>query len=115
MYFPGTASKLFQKYHKRFIVVGGGAFGAAVYSTTNTEKGKTIEVTSSAIANARNTKPIPTRAKQIEKLGCGKEFDILVVGGGATGSGKEMVQWCNGAMVQFLSVSLFAWTSSSKI
>ena len=30
-------------------------------------------------------KPVPTRADQIKRLASGEEFDILVVGGGATG------------------------------
>ncbi len=93
MYFPGTALRVFQKYNKHFIAVGGGVLGVAVYSTTNTDAGKATEVTSSAIANSTNVKPIPSRAEQVEKLASGKQFDILVVGGGATGSGKEMVQF----------------------
>ena len=30
-------------------------------------------------------KPVPTRAQQLKRLASGEEFDVLVVGGGATG------------------------------
>ena len=35
-------------------------------------------------------KPLPTRAEQIAKLKSGQTFDVLVVGGGATGSGAAL-------------------------
>ena len=35
---------------------------------------------------ARPTKPLPTRAEQLESLKS-EDFDVLVIGGGATGTG----------------------------
>ena len=31
-------------------------------------------------------KAVPTRAQQLKRLASGEEFDVLVVGGGATGA-----------------------------
>ena len=38
--------------------------------------------------NARPRAPLPTRAEQIERLKT-QQFDVLVIGGGATGTATE--------------------------
>ena len=45
---------------------------------------------SGPICNGRSVeeKPVPTRAQQLKRLASGEEFDVLVVGGGATGGAQ---------------------------
>eukprot|EP00439_Symbiodinium_sp_Y106_P077655 s2731_g16.t1 len=48
-------------------------------------------------------KPVPTRADQIKRLASGEEFDILVVGGGATGAGVALEAQLRGLKEDFAS------------
>ena len=41
------------------------------------------------LARTVEEKPIPTRQQQLKRLASGEEFDVLVVGGGATGQGRQ--------------------------
>lgn len=54
-------------------------------------------------------KPVPTRAQQIERLAAGEEFDILVVGGGATGHGLKGLAGLGGPRRASQALVLFIW------
>ena len=50
-------------------------------------------------------KPVPTRADQIKRLASGEEFDILVVGGGATGGHMwSCLEICNATAREVLAL-----------
>jgi len=54
----------------------------------------------------RPTRPLPTRSQQLQSLQ-EEEFDVLVVGGGATGAGCALDSVSRGSL--FISYSILAY------
>ncbi|KAM3584844.1 uncharacterized protein V6R79_000594 [Siganus canaliculatus] len=81
----------FRKALKRTAVIGGGAVAAAFGLSQLIEYRKTQARLSHVAAEAELKAPfadeLPTRQAQLGALQSGEEFDVLVVGGGATGVG----------------------------
>lgn len=60
------------------------------------------------------TVPIPTRDEQLSKLTAGETFDILVVGGGATGSGAALDAATRGLSVAMIERGDFGNETSAR-
>ena len=88
-----------------------GVFGTIYFAqikdnTTKTEKQKNLEITKRI--------PIPTRKAQINDLSSGKTFDILVVGGGATGAGTALDAQTRGLSTALIEKGDFGNETSSR-
>lgn len=46
-----------------------------------------IQVNAAAIATPRVKRQLPPRTEQVKTLQSGEEYDVLIIGGGATGAG----------------------------
>lgn len=57
---------------------------------------------------------VPTRTEQLERLKSGEEFDVLVIGGGATGAGATLEAARRGLKVACVEAGDFASGTSSK-
>jgi len=101
--------------------IAGGASFSVCYLTSvyNAEKKK--EKTQKTLAatglNTRPSKPLPSRAEQIQSLAT-EQFDVLIIGGGATGSGCALDAASRGlktAMVEFDDFSSGTSSRSTKL
>ena len=77
---------------QRILVAAGGAScGWFFWSTWQAEHRTARLEESAALEEALiASKPLPTRNEQLKRLSSTKEFDVLVVGGGATGAGVAL-------------------------
>jgi len=97
----------------KYGLIAAGSLGSAalVYSALpNVNKNK-ISVTHKL--NSRPTQPLPSRAEQIERLKT-KEFDVLVIGGGATGSGCALDAQSRGLSTALVELDDFSSGTSSR-
>lgn len=46
-----------------------------------------LQVNAAAIATPRVKRQLPPRSEQVKTLESGEEYDVLIIGGGATGAG----------------------------
>ena len=63
--------------------------------------------------NTRSTKPLPTREEQIERL-AKDSFDVLVIGGGATGVGCALDSVSRGMRTALVELDDFSSGTSSR-
>lgn len=61
----------------------------------------------------RPTRPLPTREQQLKGLGS-EAFDVLVIGGGATGSGCALDSVSRGLKTALVEMDDFASGTSSR-
>jgi len=100
--------------------VGGGGVGVLYMSSVvsaERKKEQTLSNLASSGLNKRPTKPLPTRAEQLNSLAT-DEFDVLVIGGGATGSGCALDAASRGlktALVEFDDFSSGTSSRSTKL
>jgi len=89
--------------------------GTALYLTNGRRKEQLLAVKASE--STRPTRALPTRAEQLDSLRK-EEFDVLVIGGGATGSGCALDAASRGlktAMVEFDDFSSGTSSRSTKL
>jgi hypothetical protein len=79
------------KRFAKLVVKGGVIFGGSYYAYQIIKEYEHRNVLSEL--NKIKLEKIPTRSEQLRHLQSKKEFDILVVGGGATGTGVALVMW----------------------
>ena len=72
-----------------------------------------MRVTAAEGLNARPTKPFPTREQQIESL-AKDSFDVLVIGGGATGVGCALDSVSRGLKTALVEMDDFSSGTSSR-
>jgi glycerol-3-phosphate dehydrogenase len=108
------------QYKKRIQITSGvvSAIAAASVSSfllSNNRRDSTAVVAaeqSESLSN--NIHDIPTRLQQIERLSENKQFDVLVVGGGATGSGVALDAATRGLQVALIERGDFGNETSSR-
>lgn len=61
-----------------------------------------------------STKGLPSRAEHIRKLQAGEEFDVLIIGGGATGAGVALDAVTRGLKTALVELDDFASGTSSR-
>jgi len=91
-------------------IVGG---GVAAMAGMSYKSEKTRQETEQKIRSVQEKK-VPSRQEQIDRLNSGEEFDILVVGGGATGAGVAFEATMRGLTVACVEQEDFASGTSSK-
>ncbi|CAE7826392.1 GPD2 [Symbiodinium sp. CCMP2592] len=102
------------KWRRRLLLASGAvgftAVGVGSFSYSSEKKRQDREKKIRTVEE----KPVPTRADQIKRLASGEEFDILVVGGGATGAGVALEAQLRGLKVACVEQEDFASGTSSK-
>lgn len=103
-----------RKWRKRLIVFGGAVgCGCASIAGLSYRSEKKRHETEELIRSVKE-KPIPTRSEQLERMSSGEEFDVIVVGGGATGAGVALEAQLRGLRVACVEQEDFASGTSSK-
>lgn len=103
----------------RKILVGGATFSAGAYFTTWLFTGEKPFFATSVIAAEAEPKkikakrPLPPRDEQIKSLQT-EEFDVLIVGGGATGAGCALDSVTRGLKTALVEADDFASGTSSR-
>lgn len=67
-----------------------------------------------AIATPRVKRPLPPRSEQIRILQSGEEYDVLIIGGGATGAGCALDSITRGLKTALIEADDFASGTSSR-
>jgi len=101
--------------------VAGGAGVAVLYMssvvTNERKKEQTLKNLAASGLNKRPSQPLPTRAEQLSSL-ASEQFDVLIIGGGATGSGCALDAASRGlktALVEFDDFSSGTSSRSTKL
>uniref|UniRef100_A0A1B6E7D0 Glycerol-3-phosphate dehydrogenase n=1 Tax=Clastoptera arizonana TaxID=38151 RepID=A0A1B6E7D0_9HEMI len=101
------------------LVVGGSAFGAGAYLTTwfmtgENPFGSPVVVADTPMKKIRAKRPLPPRDEQIKSLQKDQVFDVLIVGGGATGAGCALDAVTRGLNTALVELDDFASGTSSR-
>jgi len=109
-----AAEPVTPKSRRSFVVLGGVATaGVGAYVAVQHHK-KALKEKAAAIFKETKETNVPTRVQNLERLQSGEEFDILVVGGGATGSGVALEAQLRGLSVACIEQEDFASGTSAK-
>ncbi|NWW00066.1 GPDM protein, partial [Machaerirhynchus nigripectus] len=107
----------FQKAVKGTALIGGGAiatvFGLSQFSQYRNKHGALVQVQAAEGAPLRRDH-LPTREQQILALQSSGEFDVLVIGGGATGCGCALDAATRGLKTALLERDDFSSGTSSR-
>ncbi|NXQ19703.1 GPDM protein, partial [Peucedramus taeniatus] len=107
----------FQKAVKGTALIGGGAiatvFGLSQFSQYRNKHGALVQVQAAEGVPVRRDH-LPTREQQIVALQTGGEFDVLVIGGGATGCGCALDAATRGLKTALLERDDFSSGTSSR-
>ncbi|XP_009083048.1 PREDICTED: glycerol-3-phosphate dehydrogenase, mitochondrial-like, partial [Acanthisitta chloris] len=106
----------FRKAVKGTALIGGGAiatvFGLSQFSQYRNKHGALVHVQAAEAALVKNH--LPTREQQILALQTVSEFDVLVIGGGATGCGCALDAATRGLKTALLERDDFSSGTSSR-
>ncbi|XP_045135586.1 glycerol-3-phosphate dehydrogenase, mitochondrial-like isoform X1 [Portunus trituberculatus] len=95
-------------------IVGVGALTASyIYDDDQHTKRQFIRVAAAENLNSRPTKPLPTREQQLKSLSS-ESFDILIIGGGATGAGCALDSVSRGLKTALVEMEDFSSGTSSR-
>ncbi|KAM6421113.1 glycerol-3-phosphate dehydrogenase, mitochondrial isoform 2-T2 [Rhynochetos jubatus] len=108
----------FQKAVKGTALIGGGAiatvFGLSQFSQYRNKHGAFVRVQAAEAATVPIKNHFPTREEQILALQTTGEFDVLVIGGGATGCGCALDAVTRGLKTALLERDDFSSGTSSR-
>ncbi|XP_063858361.1 glycerol-3-phosphate dehydrogenase, mitochondrial-like isoform X9 [Scylla paramamosain] len=95
-------------------IVGVGALAASyIYDDDQHTKRQFIRVAAAENLNNRPTKPLPTREQQLKSLSS-ESFDVLIIGGGATGAGCALDSVSRGLKTALVEMEDFSSGTSSR-
>jgi len=95
-------------------LLNNGIIGTNSFIPTTTTQCTSIPATDSDSKDAPKSIVIPTRAEQLKRLKSGETFDILVVGGGATGAGSALDAASRGLSTAMIDRGDFGNETSSR-
>ncbi|NWU99680.1 GPDM protein, partial [Upupa epops] len=108
----------FQKAVKGTALIGGGAiatvFGLSQFSQYRNKHGTLVRVQAAEAVTVPKSKDFPTREQQILALQTTSEFDVLVIGGGATGCGCALDAATRGLKTALVERDDFSSGTSSR-
>ncbi|XP_057271700.1 glycerol-3-phosphate dehydrogenase, mitochondrial isoform X2 [Pezoporus wallicus] len=108
----------FQKAVKGTALIGGGAiatvFGLSQFSQYRNKHGTLVNVQAAEAVPVPMKSHLPTREQQILTLQTTSEFDVLVIGGGATGCGCALDAVTRGLKTALLERDDFSSGTSSR-
>jgi glycerol-3-phosphate dehydrogenase len=95
------------------VIVGSGSNYFGYDDDSERRSIASLENKSEAVVKFKNS-PVPTRDQQMTRLTAGKEYDVLVIGGGATGSGVALDAQMRGLDTALIERGDFANETSSR-
>jgi len=95
------------------VVTGLAGIGASTIFAIRYQQKKRLDAAAEAIASSAE-KVVPARMKNLKRLRDGENFDILVIGGGATGAGVALDAQLRGLSVACIEQEDFGSGTSSK-
>ncbi|XP_019472817.1 glycerol-3-phosphate dehydrogenase, mitochondrial-like isoform X2 [Meleagris gallopavo] len=108
----------FQKAVKGTVLIGGGAiatvFGLSQFSQYRNKHGTLVNVQAAEAVTVPIKNDFPTREEQISTLKSTPEFDVLIIGGGATGCGCALDAVTRGLKTALLERDDFSSGTSSR-
>uniref|UniRef100_A0A8C2UE68 Glycerol-3-phosphate dehydrogenase n=1 Tax=Coturnix japonica TaxID=93934 RepID=A0A8C2UE68_COTJA len=108
----------FQKAVKGTVLIGGGAiatvFGLSQFSQYRNKHGALVNVQAAEAVTVPIKNDFPTREEQILTLKNTPEFDVLIIGGGATGCGCALDAVTRGLKTALLERDDFSSGTSSR-
>ncbi|MEE6489327.1 hypothetical protein FKM82_015536 [Ascaphus truei] len=107
----------FRNVVKRTILIGGGAVATVLGLSQLTDKKKKLNITCVEAAESvrqGSQNELPSREAQLLTLENTKEFDVLVIGGGATGSGCALDAVTRGLKTALVERDDFSSGTSSR-
>ncbi|XP_010187962.1 PREDICTED: glycerol-3-phosphate dehydrogenase, mitochondrial-like, partial [Mesitornis unicolor] len=108
----------FRKAVKGTALIGGGAiatvFGLSQFSQYRNKHGAFVHVQAAEAVTVPMMKNLPTREQQILALQTTDEFDVLIIGGGATGCGCALDAATRGLKTALLERYDFSSGTSSR-
>ncbi|XP_040531888.1 glycerol-3-phosphate dehydrogenase, mitochondrial isoform X2 [Gallus gallus] len=108
----------FQKAVKGTVLIGGGAiatvFGLSQFSQYRNKHGSLVNVQAAEAVTVPIKNDFPTREEQISTLKSTPEFDVLIIGGGATGCGCALDAVTRGLKTALLERDDFSSGTSSR-
>jgi len=97
--------------------VGGGGVVSLLYISSlyksDKKKEQVLKTLTASGLNKRPTQPLPSRAEQLQSLGT-DQFDVLVIGGGATGAGCALDAASRGLKTALVELDDFSSGTSSR-
>lgn len=109
---------------RKFLAAGGAVSGSTIffYSTglyfdngrTSLEQGKKVRSYYTTPTSDDLSKVLPSRDEQLKRLQSGETFDVLVIGGGATGSGAALDAATRGLSTALVERGDFGNETSSR-
>ncbi|XP_006020428.1 glycerol-3-phosphate dehydrogenase, mitochondrial isoform X3 [Alligator sinensis] len=108
----------FQKAVKGTVLIGGGAiatiFGLSQFSQYRNKHGNLVYIQAAEPANVPMKNHLPAREDQLLALQNTSEFDVLIIGGGATGSGCALDAVTRGLKTALVERDDFSSGTSSR-
>lgn len=95
----------------RLLTAGASAVGAGALSTYFLISDSTVKA---HVAHKQVKRPLPTREDQVKSLKTQDEYDVLIIGGGATGSGCALDAATRGLKTALIESDDFASGTSSR-
>lgn len=92
----------------------GACIGAAVSVWALERRSPVIRVENAAVRPPKRKRTLPPRSEQIKSLQSGEEYDVLIIGGGATGSGCALDSVTRGLKTALVEADDFASGTSSR-
>ncbi|XP_032529676.1 glycerol-3-phosphate dehydrogenase, mitochondrial isoform X1 [Danaus plexippus] len=102
---------------RKLVVCGAGAAGAVVAAwalSADDRLGSWYKSTTVAAKSERRKRPLPSRTDQIKNLQAGHTYDVLIIGGGATGAGCALDATTRGLRTALVEADDFASGTSSR-
>ncbi|XP_072937083.1 glycerol-3-phosphate dehydrogenase, mitochondrial [Epargyreus clarus] len=102
---------------RRLVVCGAGVASAALAAwslSADDKPGQWYNAATVSAKSERKKRPLPSRADQVKNLQAGHTYDILIIGGGATGSGCALDATTRGLRTAMVEADDFASGTSSR-
>lgn len=102
------------KFRKIAVTAIGACAGAGLITYALNNKETSFNVQLATPAKPRTKRPLPSRTEQINKLQSDEEYDVLIIGGGATGAGCCLDSVTRGLKTALVEADDFASGTSSR-
>uniref|UniRef100_A0A2R5LDT0 Glycerol-3-phosphate dehydrogenase n=1 Tax=Ornithodoros turicata TaxID=34597 RepID=A0A2R5LDT0_9ACAR len=99
---------------RKIVIIGGGALVATYIAGQYTDRSRPVVVAASAKDTSRPHGPLLPRATHLKNLKETPEFDVLIIGGGATGCGVAVDSQSRGLRTAVVEMNDFSSGTSSR-
>lgn len=105
---------MFRAASSRRALIGSAAAATAAGTYLTLRQRQPIHAEAPRLPDVSTFKKLPSRLEMIQKLKAGEEYDLVIVGGGATGTGSAVDAASRGLKVALIERDDFASGTSSR-